>query len=82
MFGCKGNLFQYPIGIDGYTYGFCIASQPYYTSTDRQRRGRGATPRNQQHENFVINYPFSLSGLGLRRMVGITKIHLYQHARC
>ncbi|KAJ0076567.1 hypothetical protein Patl1_35431 [Pistacia atlantica] len=52
MFGCKGNLFQYPVGIDGYIYGFCIASQPYYTSTDSRRRGRGTTPRNQQHENF------------------------------
>ena len=55
---------------------FCIAGQPYYTSTNRRHRGRGATSRNQQHENFVISCPLSLAGSGLRRMVGITNIHL------
>ena len=40
----------------------CIVGQPYYTSTNRRHRGRSTTPRNQQHENFVINDSLSLSG--------------------
>jgi hypothetical protein len=55
------------------TYGL---GQPYFTSTNRQHRGRSTTPRNQQYENFVINYTFSLSESGLTRMVGTTNIHL------
>ena len=55
---------------------FCIAGQPYYTSTNRRHRGRSTTPRNQQHENFVINDSLSLSGSELREMVGTTDIHL------
>lgn len=54
----------------------CIVGQPYYTSTNRRHRGRGTTPRNQQHENFVINDSLSLSGSELREMVGTTNIHL------
>ena len=55
------------------TYGL---GQTYSTSINRRHRGRGTTVRNQQHENFVINYPLSLLGSGLRRMVGTTNIHL------
>ncbi|MBA0796585.1 hypothetical protein Gohar_007345, partial [Gossypium harknessii] len=40
--------------------------QPYYTSTNRRHKGRSTTPRNQQHENFVINDSLSLSGSKLR----------------
>lgn len=54
----------------------CIVGQPYYTSTNRRHRGRSTTPRNQQHENFVINDSLSLSGSELREMVGTTNIHL------
>ncbi|THU42193.1 hypothetical protein C4D60_Mb00t10950 [Musa balbisiana] len=43
---------------DGYTYRFRIAGQSYSTSTNRRHGGRSTTPRNQQHKNFVINYPF------------------------
>lgn len=57
----------------GYTYGL---GQTYSTNTNRRHRGRGTTARNQQHENFVLNYPFSLLGSGLTRMVGTTSIHL------
>ena len=53
-----------------------MAGQFYYTLVDRWHRGRSTTLRNQQHENFVINDPFYLSVLGLRKMVGTTKIHL------
>ncbi|KAB5511211.1 hypothetical protein DKX38_030136 (chloroplast) [Salix brachista] len=44
--------------------------------TTRRHRGRSTTLRNQQHENFALNFPFSLLGSGLRRMVGTTNIHL------
>ncbi|THU42331.1 hypothetical protein C4D60_Mb00t01480 [Musa balbisiana] len=37
---------------------FRIAGQSYSTSTNRRHGGRSTTPRNQQHKNFVINYPF------------------------
>ncbi|KAL1133373.1 hypothetical protein V6Z11_A12G036100 [Gossypium hirsutum] len=47
-----------------------IVGQPYYISTNRRHRGRSTTPRNQQHENFVINDSLSLSGSELREMVG------------
>lgn len=57
----------------GYIYGL---GQTRSISTNRRHKGRGTTLRNQQHENFVINYPFSLSGSGLKRMVGTTNIHL------
>ena len=50
--------------------------QPYSISTNRWHRGRSTTSRNQQHENFVINYPLSLLRSDLRRMVGPTNIHL------
>ena len=53
-----------------------VVGQPYYTSTNRRHRGRSTTPRNQQHENFVINDSLSLSGSELRKMVGTTNIHL------
>jgi len=42
----------------------------------RQHIGRSTTLRNQQHENFAINFLLSLLGSGLRRMVGTTNIHL------
>ncbi len=47
----------------------------YSISANKQHRGRITTPRNQQHENFVLNYPL-LIGLGIERMVGTTSIHL------
>ncbi|TYG88585.1 hypothetical protein ES288_A12G033200v1 [Gossypium darwinii] len=53
-----------------------IVGQPYYISTNRRHRGRSTTPRNQQHENFVINDSLSLSGSELREMVG-TKTSIF-----
>ena len=38
---------------------FCITGQSYSTSTNRRHRGKSTTPRNrnQQHKNFLNNYP-------------------------
>ncbi|XP_042404952.1 uncharacterized protein LOC121995229 [Zingiber officinale] len=56
-----------------YTYGFRIASQSYSTSTNRQHRGRSTTHRNQQHENFVINYPYPYRYRGLLEPQGTNR---------
>ncbi|KAM7517868.1 hypothetical protein LguiB_016830 [Lonicera macranthoides] len=42
----------------GYTYRLYIIGQSYSISKNRRHRGKSNTPRNQQHENFVINYAF------------------------
>ncbi|KAF3627767.1 Photosystem I chlorophyll a apoprotein A1 [Capsicum annuum] len=39
--------------------------QSYSTSANRQHRGRSATPRNQQHENFVLR------GIKNKEIVGV-----------
>lgn len=56
--------------------GYVLQVNPAPISTNRRHRGRSTTPRNQQHKNFVINSPLSLSRSELRRMVGPTNIHL------
>jgi hypothetical protein len=33
------------------------AGQSYSTSTNRRHRGKNTTRRNQQHKNFLLNYP-------------------------
>ncbi|KAI8530553.1 hypothetical protein RHMOL_Rhmol11G0068700 [Rhododendron molle] len=44
----------------------CNPTQSDSTSTNRWHRGRSTTPRNQQRENFVINYPL-LIRLGINK---------------
>lgn len=51
--------------------------QSYSTSTNGQHKGRSTTPRNQQHKNLVRNDPLPyFIGLGTKKMVGTTNIHL------
>ena len=49
--------------------------ESYSTSTNGQHKERSTTPRNQQHKTLLEMTPF-LIGLGTKRMVGTTNIHL------